>query len=287
MKSIGISFTICIFHFAGYSGKPSPQFQFADSLRDESHFEWAALEYERVCYQTFDNVTRTIALIKKANCLLSLDKPIAAQKTLLRISYFSLNDSLVYASRFLTGYASYLIKDFEQGKSQFFLIEQFLDTTYQAASAPLYALTLNELREWDKAKERLELWASQITNIKARDSLQRVICIAYSDKNYPKYRNPETASILSTIIPGSGQLYSGYVADALFTILMTSAGLGIAAVGIFVFKYYVTGVVIGIGIFQRFWSAGAKRSSYLANKRNYIRLRNYNSQLSTMILSLD
>ncbi|MDC1221065.1 hypothetical protein N8Z47_00190 [Salibacteraceae bacterium] len=287
MKSIVILLTICIYPFAGYSGKNSTEFRTADSLWNESNYQWAAIEYERICYQTFDNLTRTRALNSKAKCLIALENPKAAQKTLLRINYFALSDSLVFESRFMTGYTSYLIKDFEQSKSQLFLIEQFLDTAYQVASAPLYALTLNELREWDKAEERLIFWSVHNEHVLDTDSLQNVIYNNYAEKNHPKYRNPETATILSTIIPGTGQLYSGFVVDALFSVLMTSLGLGFAAVGIFVFKYYVTGVVVGLGIFQRFWSAGAKRSSYLAEKRNYQRLRKYNTQLKDVILSLE
>jgi TM2 domain-containing membrane protein YozV len=287
MKSIGILCSICMFHFVGYSGNYSPEFYLADSLKEASNYEWAALEYERICYETFDNTTRTVALNAKANCLLALNNPKAAQKALLRINYFSLNDSMIYDSRYLTGYASYLTKDFEQAKSQFFLIEQFLDTSYQVASAPLYALSLNELREWEKAEERLNFWAGSIQNAQTRDSLFTAIQNAYSEKNHPKYRNPETASILSTIIPGSGQLYAGYIADALFSVLMTTTGLGLAAVGILVFKYYIAGAVVGLGMFQRFWSAGTKRSSYLAEKKNHLKLRKYNTELSDMIFSLE
>lgn len=287
MKSIVILLTICTFPFAGYSGKYSAEFRTADSLWNETDYQWAAVEYERICYQTFDNLTRTIALISKAKCLLALENPKAAQKTLLRINYFALNDSLVYESRFMTGYTSYLVKDFEQSKSQLFLIEQFLSTAFQVASAPLYALTLNELREWDKAKERMIFWSVHNELILNTDSIQDAIHAIYTEKNQPKYRNPETATILSTLIPGTGQLYSGFIIDALFSVLLTSVGLGIAAVGILVFKYYVTGVVVGLSIFQRFWSAGAKRSSLLAEKRNHQRLTNYNKQLKDVILSLE
>lgn len=288
MKSIVIFCSICIFPFVGYSGNNSGLFNEADSLAVANKFEWAALEYERICYTTFDNRIRTLALNAKAECQLKIYDPHAAKKSMLRVSYFGLSDSLVSASRQRTAYASYLDKDFKQASSQLFLIDQFLSEDYQAESALLYALALNELKEWSKAKEKMIFWASQnIDDQSTRDSLLFEIECAYDDKNYPKYRDPERASLWSSIIPGTGQLYSGYFWDAVFSVAMLSTGLGAAAVGIFVIKYYVAGIVLGYGLFQRFYMAGIKRAEYLAGKRNYLNETKYNSQLKRLILSTE
>ena len=279
---------ICIFPFAGYSGNSSSIFSDAHSLAQENKFEWAALEYERICYSTFDNRIRTIALNHKANCQLSLYNPAAAKKTMLRITYFGLSDSLVFTSRQKSAYASYLDKDFEQASSQLFLVDQFLNEEYQAEAALLYALALNELREWDKAKEKMLFSVTKnVDNQQTRDSLLFEIECAYNDDNFPKYRDPERASLWSTFIPGSGQLYSGYFWDAVFSVSMLSTGLGLAAIGIFVVKYYVAGIVIGYGLFQRFYMAGVKRVEYLAGKKNYLNERKYNTQLRELILKIE
>lgn len=278
---------ICIFHFAGYSGNSNGVFNTADSLVAEHKLEWAALEYERICYETFDNRVRTLALNHKAQCQLDMYAPQAAKKTMLRVSYFGLSDSLVFESRKRAAYASYLDKDFTQASSQLFMVEQFLSRDYQSQVALLYALTLNELREWDKAKEKVIFWVNHnIEQESQRDSLLFQIQCAYDSKNFPKYRNPESAALWSTIIPGTGQLYSGYFWDAAFSVLMVSIGLGVAAVGILVFKYYVTSIVLGYGLFQRFYMAGVKRAEYLAGKKNYTRDRRYNNQLRDLIFQI-
>ncbi|MCO4805573.1 MAG: hypothetical protein KC456_03175 [Flavobacteriales bacterium] len=287
MKSIGISFMICIFHFAGYSGSENNTFQLADSLKDEGAFEWAALEYERICFEAFDNVVKTEALNKKSDCLLGMNNPKAAQKNLLRINYFGISDSLVYESRFRTAYSSYLSEDFEQAASQLFLVDQFLPERFQQKAAILYAITLNELRKWDQAKAKLEFWVehSDLDSI-GRDSALMNIDAVYNADNYPKFRDPERASTWSTFIPGSGQLYSGHFWDAAFSVAMMVTGLGLAAVGIFVIQYYVAGVILGYGVFQRFYMAGVKRAEYLANRKNYRTKRDYNTELLAMITLL-
>ena len=63
-------------------------------------------------------------------------------------------------------------------------------------------------------------------------------------------------------------------------------GLGLAAVGIFVIQYYVAGVILGYGVFQRFYMAGVKRAEYLANRKNYRTKRDYNIELLAMITLL-
>jgi hypothetical protein len=288
MKSIVIFCTICIFPFAGYSGSKFQEFSIADSLNVNKRYELAALEYERICYSTFDNQIRTIALNKKAKCQLSLYNPAAAEKTMLRVGYFGLSDSLVFESRYNTAYASYLNKDFEQASSQLYLVDQFLNVEYQTKASLLYALTLNELWDWSGAKEKLVFWVqNSLKDESARDSALLSIECAYNQKNYPKYRNPERASAWSTFLPGTGQLYAGYFWDAVFSVAMLSTGLGLAAVGIFVVKYYVAGIVLGYGLFQRFYMAGVKRAEHLAGKRNHINQRKYNAQLIELIFSLE
>jgi TM2 domain-containing membrane protein YozV len=271
---------ICIFPFAGFSGNKSPEFFKADSLQSAGQLELASLEYERICYGTFDNYVRTQALNEKAKCLLLSNKADAAEANMLRVNYFGLSDSLVFESRYRTAYCSYLAKDFEQAVSQCFMIDQFLPIDYQMQSAVLHALALNETREWDKAKLKLSAWAEySIHNELKRDSVLSEIDAMYDPKQYPKFKDPNRANSLSTFVPGLGQLYSGYIFDAAFTTILMATGLGVAAVGIFVVKYYVTGIVLGYGIYQRFYMAGIKRSEYLANKRTYLSLRKFNDPL--------
>lgn len=167
------------------------------------------------------------------------------------------------------------------------MVDQFLPLEYQMRGAVLYALALNETREWDKAKIKLKEWVNyEFDNSIERDSILGEIESIYNPKHYPKYKNPKRANTMSTFVPGLGQLYSGYVFDAAFTVFMMATGLGVAAIGIFVVKYYVTGVVLGYGIYQRFYMAGIKRSEYLANKRTYILERRFNDPLITYLTEL-
>lgn len=249
---------------------------------------WALLEYERVVFASSDNSLRTLALLKKSECYVLLNDIKSAEKNLQRVLYSGLSDSLHYIARFNAAFYAYLNKNYNQSLSELIMIDNFFPDSLKVSSYVLYALVLNENREWDKAKEKLLQWANNnySNNLQTRDSLINAINNLYNPKNYPKYKNPEKAHLYSTFIPGLGQAYTGYWADAFFSAVMQFIGIGVAAYGIFVAKYYITGIVVGYGIFQRFYIAGTKRAEFLANKYNYVKARKYNDCLKDFILKL-
>ncbi len=277
---------ICIFHYAGRSN--NPPFQKADSLVKVGELNWALMEYERIIYATTDNAERTLALLKKSECYVLLQDLKSAEKNLQRIFFSGLSDSLQYVARYNSAFYSYLNKNYNQSISELVMIDNFLPDSIKISSYILYALVLNENREWDNAKEKLVKWTdyNYSNQPQKRDSLINVINKLYHPKNYPKYKNPEKAHLYSSFVPGLGQAYSGYFADAAFSAIMQLTGIGVAAYGILVAKYYVTGFVLGYGIFQRFYMAGTKRAEFLANKHNHVSARKYNDCIKDFLLQL-
>ncbi len=276
-------------HFAGFSNNPTNAvFHLADSLQNEGELQWAATEFERVAYSANSNTMRTEALLKKAECQLLLNQPEAAYATTERLYYNGLHDSLHYAARYNSAFYAFLSKDFEQANSQLLLIQQFLPDSLSMNSSILHALTLNELRQWDESVKKLTSWAHYTfrdDSVKL-DSTLAAIDGLYNPKKYPKYKDPEKAQIMSSIAPGLGQLYAGRFWDAAFSAGMVVASLGLGAYGVFVLNYYVTGAVLGYTVFQRFYTAGQKRSDFLARKYNYEKLREHNDAIMNPVLSL-
>lgn len=246
------------------------------------------MEYERIIYSTNDNEIRTQALIKKSECYILLQDFASAEKNLQRIFYSGLSDSLQYLAHYNTAFYAYLNKNFNLSISELVIIDTFLPDSIKINSYILYTLVLNENREWKKAKEKIQQWINYTyrDNLTVKDSLLTTTNELYDFKKYPKYKNPEKAHLYSSFLPGLGQLYSGYILDAAFSVFMQLSGIAIAAYGVFVAKYYFTGIILGYGIFQRFYLAGTKRAEYLANKHNYLSARKYNDALKNFILQL-
>ena len=284
MKWITTFCMICISLLEGYS----ESIQTADSLRQNQEYDLARLTYERIIYSSADNVSRTEALLGKAQCYLDENDFDGAQYTVERIVFFGLTDSLMWEARSRAGLAAFLNGNFEAAESQLLVANQMLPDSITIQGSPLYALTLNELGKWDEAKTELITWINWRFEEDSliQDSLQSMVEMVYSEKGQSKYRDPKKADLWATLLPGTGQLYSGYFFDGAFTALMVASGIGVAALGVFVVKYYVTGLVLGYGIYQRFYTAGIKRSEFLARKRNYQRNRAYNDCLQAIVIDL-
>lgn len=289
MKPIKISYWICIFLFEGFSINPlyPASFAKADSIFFRGEYWNASIEYERVFFNAVDNYTRTIALINKSECLKAMAQIGLAEKCLLRINYNGLSDSLIHFSRVQTALCAYLAGNFTNAESQLLqLHNQVVDSLFIISSYPLYALVLNELKMWDKAKEVLLTYIRVNKDFGLnKDSLAKEIETAYSLEKLPKLINVNRAKLLSSILPGSGQIYSGYFWEGLANASLQGIAMASFAYGIYI-GYYATAIVIGFGLLQKLYVGALTRTEYLANKRNYERVYIYNKKLKEIIMPI-
>jgi hypothetical protein len=277
---------ICIFRCAGYSTEPL--FAKADSLKALGKLELAAVEYERCTFLSADGLVRAAALLSKADCYTLQHNYKQASMILLRLNYAGLPDSLAALARYRTALCFYLDGEFESAAAQLQQAEYFIaDERLKYNLFFLQILVLNEQANWTKAKEKYLLWISKNDRLTVSqiDSLTRTVEALYQAENLPKLKNVEKAARLSTFLPGTGHLYAGYFWEGAANVAFQLAGLGFAAYNIYT-GYYVTGAVIGLGFFQRFYGGGIKRAEFLANKKNYLRTRKFNEQVKLQVLTL-
>ena len=95
--------------------------------------------------------------------------------------------------------------------------------------------------------------------------------------------NPKKARIISYIIPGSGQIYSGNILRGLSSLILQGS---IGTYTYFCFKngFYFSGVFTGLMIFQMLYSGGARYASFLTVKENSKRIKLYNTKIREFIL---
>lgn len=280
---------ICIFLFAGSLIDPAVArngFGKADSLFLAGNYYPASVEYERAAFLSSGNDVRTIALLKKAECLLQTGNFTEAEKTTERIVYTNLCDTLIAESHYQGALCSYLAGNFPNAENHLLQMHSFIrDSSLTANSFPLYALVLNELQRWPEAKEKaLKAINSAAVSSVEKDTLRIRINKLYTAENYPRMKNLLKAQKMSAFLPGLGQLYAGYFWEG-----TASAFLNVASVGFMVYciytKLYFTGVFTGSGVLSKFYIGGSNRLEYLVGKRNYKVLRKYNDQLKAVILS--
>lgn len=264
-------------------------FHIADSLKQIGQYDHAAIEYERVYFYAEEASIRASALLKKAECLKTVEKFDMAEKCLLRINYFNLSDSVVFGARYQTALCAYLAGHFTSAESQ--LLQMYVaggikDAQLIAEALPVYTLVLNELQKWDDAKQKFHEWVGFLKlPEQAKDSLNDHIEKLYSKENQPKLKKQGTAKILSSVIPGSGQIYAGYFWEGMSNAIMQGTSLLLTAYGIYT-GYYITSVVVWFGLFQKFYSGAIVRTEYLVQKKNHELTRSYNEMLKNEIVGL-
>lgn len=273
---------ICTFLLGGFSISHAQNkgiFNEPDSLYAIKQYDEAFVAFERICYFSEDGLKKTEALYRKAECLKQLKRFNEAERCLNRIDLSELPDSLSFKIRYQAALNAYLGSHFTDAES--YLTQLFFyipDSNLTTKALPLFALVLNELQKWNEAKE---IFMKHHSN----DSLTANILALYNPKNTPKLKNLEKAKLLSTLIPGTGQMYAGYFWEGLGNASLQVVCLGFTGVAIWQ-KYYVSSLFVGYSTFFRFYQGGVVRTEYLVNKKNYELTRRYNDKLKTEILKV-
>jgi len=243
-------------------------------------YDAALLAYERALYQAESLEEHFQLLTSKSELYLQLGSYENAFKTCQRGYFDQLSDTAKLKLKSNSALAAYLNSEFNKAEFELLNLKLALtDTSLMEETYFLQVLIHNEKQEWNKAKELL-LKSVDLTEMKAehRDSLKSVVELMYQEENIPKLKDPQKAGTLSAFLPGVGHLYAGYFWEGFANVALQLVGLGVGGVAIY-FKYYITGVAVGYGMFQRFYSGGVRRAEYLANKKNYLRTRSFNDRV--------
>jgi len=247
----------------------------------------ALVELERIIYVNEDNSAQ--AIFNKGILYKQQQEFILAQKCFERVNFETLTDSQHYQFRYQAALMAYLAGNYSDAEAQILQIKYYLhDSSFYYQIIPLYALNLIEMQRWDESKALLQnyiVFSYSNTKSEKKDSLFAVLNQIYNKKNIPKLLKVKKAQVMSAILPGLGQLYAGYFLESLanFSFSLSSLALGGYA---FYKKYYFTGYFVGLGLFQKFYFGGQKRTEILVIKRNELKTRIFNNQVKSFILSI-
>jgi TM2 domain-containing membrane protein YozV len=138
----------------------------------------------------------------------------------------------------------------------------------------LEILSLHELSRWEEAQILAKDWATLYAP---------TIDVEKTYSKKPPFKKVERAKLLSTIVPGLGQVYAGYPFQGLSSLLLQSASLGFGVYSV-VNEYYLSGFFTGAGLFQAFYFGGIRHTEFLAEKRNVFLKNRYNQKLAKEFL---
>ncbi|MBN8702914.1 MAG: hypothetical protein J0M08_07605 [Bacteroidetes bacterium] len=259
----------------------------ADSLFSIRLYSDAVVAYERLAYQSETSIDFDKSLLKKANCYKQLGCYPEAEATLSRLVFTEISDTLAAECRFQLALCSYLNSNFNLAETQ--LLQLKLDVTNPALtlnSELLHILILNEKFKWSDCKLHIQSIVKNYQLSSAmKDSLLSLLNNEYADKKLPKLKIPGRAENISVFLPGMGHVYSGYTKEGIWSSVFNLSGF--AFTGLLVYnKYYFSSFTIGTGLLQMFYVGGIRRSKFLAEKRNDVIKKEFNSRVKIKLTPL-
>jgi tetratricopeptide (TPR) repeat protein len=249
----------------------------ADSLYNIQAYEMAALTYERIIYETTNDIVFAKAALKKAACYKKLHRYELIENQLKRVALDKLPDTLVHAIFYEMALSNYLNSDYVNAETNINQLNFFVkDSSLKKESLYLEILILNELREWEAAKKCFQqyLYNHALSESKA-------------DQLYPiktlKLKNEKMAVRLSKLFPGIGQVYAGAFSEGLFSFVLNASFISLSMVN-YLSGYYFTAGFIAFVPLPMFYSGGAAHAAFLVRKNNQLKIRIFNNTIKDYLL---
>lgn len=195
---------------------PENVLKFADHLFSQGDFLRATSEYQRYLFSQPTNSEEV--RLKIALCYRLGGKPEKSIKEFTEFLTTSNDSKLVSSAYYQIGISYLLMEQFE--KSSEFLqssLPSITDVEYATRAQQIIGLSYLMQRQWSSAENIFDnLQQSKIIEVRENASLYSNY--AKQGQQLPR-RSPFLAGLMSTIIPGSGRLYTGRVNDAITSLI--------------------------------------------------------------------
>lgn len=260
----------------------------ADSLFSVQNYREARIEYERVVFKNTDRAIIAEAKLNIVNCYKQERTFNKAIEELNGVINIGLQAELTRQVKYETILCNYLAGDTKKAESlakqaRYFNKDSILNNRILLLEVLIY--TKNQ--KWDEAKQKsLDFAQLKLSETDSLFFYQDLLSEYFNKKNIPKFKDPDKAKLLSTFIPGAGQIYSGHITEGVlsFGLQATFIGLGAHA---FYKQYYVSGYFVGFAIFQKFYFGGQHRAKLLTQKSNYEKMQKYHGNLKNILVKID
>ncbi|MCK9162961.1 MAG: hypothetical protein M0O93_01260 [Bacteroidales bacterium] len=253
-------------------------FAIGDRYFEHKDYNNAALEYERIIYNSSSDQELNKALFKKVATYKEMNNYSKASTDLERIHLFSLNieqKENYYYEKIL---CYYLDGEFE--KSSITIEDMYLniDTCYCSNTLILQVLVYNELSRYEEAKAKADKFIITLEN-----NQDKKIEIDNLYNKIPKQKSEKLGSFLA-YFPGLGHFYAGYPVEGIASFVLNASILSFGIYQAFN-AHYITAYLGGAGILSGTYFGSYERANLLVRKRNYKRKRAFNDKIKESLLN--
>jgi tetratricopeptide (TPR) repeat protein len=231
---------------------------FADAQYNSGNYKSAVKEYQRVLF--YSETQKPEVLLKLANAEFSCNNWVEARNYYDQVFRLSSSDSIKLEAN-LRKISSFISeKKYIEALIDLFNIN---DSIYKHNSFDiniLFGICYFGLEDFTQSKQYFELAAGKDSIAKFKiESVFVNRRLMYSPKQ-------SVASVLSTILPGLGQLYSGHITEGMNSFFLTESIMVVAIIVAYQYSFVDAFFTI-VPWYQRYYLGGVSKSKVLANEK--------------------
>lgn len=196
--------------------------EFAEKLFDANFYDEAITEYQRYIHfnpkrEKVSYVYYKIGLAYRNKY--NLEESLKAMETSAQTAPA---DSIKNERKIDAAVTYIAMEEYDKAKVILLKLTSFCDNSEIKRKASLFlGITHLYLYEWRSAKEALEIYFEEKGNSRFAHTVDSLL----SSAENMNYKSPKTARLLSTFIPGTGQIYSGNIGDGINSMLLNGANI--------------------------------------------------------------
>ena len=228
MMTTSLLISIIVFATSGTTEAAIQQYRYAEQLFESGDYQAARREYKRILFYQPDTEFKDVADYRIAQSYYYQNEPGRAEHLFHEFSATHSNSPLRFQSQLMIGQLHFDARSYSLARTALFeLLHSSEDTEVVAAAHYLRGWCYVYTSEWNKAITELRRADTLQTNTLQRKKARQLADTLLEETPLP-YKSPQIAGWLSTIIPGSGQLYVGRVKESILAAALSGTFIYLA-----------------------------------------------------------
>lgn len=229
MSTASCLLSIIVLTIGGVSSEESQQHRYAEQLFESGDYQAARRAYKRLLFHHPDTRLRDTADYRIAQSYYYQNLPELAERRFREFSAIHPNSPLRFQSQLMLGQLHFDAEKYALARTMLFeLLNRSKDVEVIAAAHYLRGWCYVHTSDWNKAITEFRRADAAEINRREKEKTRQLADTVLNETPL-SLKSLEIAGWLSTIIPGSGQLYTGNVKEGIFAAAVTGTFIYLAA----------------------------------------------------------
>lgn len=229
MSTASCLLSIIVLTIGGISSEENQQPRYAEQLFESGDYQAARRAYKRLLFYHPNTPLRDTADYRIAQSYYHQNLPELAERSFREFSAIHPNSPLRFQSQLMLGQLHFDAEKYALARTMLFeLLNRSKDVEVIAAAHYLRGWCYVHTSDWNKAITEFRRADAAEINRPEKEKARQLADTVLNETPL-SLKSLEMAGWLSTIIPGSGQLYTGNVKEAIFAAAVTGTFIYLAA----------------------------------------------------------